>query len=129
MSPEPSTISVVINVVQPTSFNNSPTSRNISRRVLRSVTLNPKPGSESTTSLVAPNCSTSILTSESVDHADLLLRFELLEVPAEAQHVGSELRRRLFRRDVDARLTIACRALVQILPAADSLPTSSATCE
>jgi hypothetical protein len=67
INPEPSTISVVINVVHPTSFSSRPTSRKISRNVFKSVTRNPKPGSESTTSRVAPSCSTRIFTSDSFD--------------------------------------------------------------
>src|SRR2546426_728460 len=59
-----------------------------------------------------------------VNHTDLFLSLEILEVPAKAQHVRPELRRRLFCRDVDTGFTVACCALVQILPTTYGLPTS-----
>src|SRR5207247_11353603 len=61
----------------------------------------------------------------SIDHTDLPLRFELLEIPAETEHVRSELLWRLLSRDIDTWLTVACSALVQILAATDGLPTAS----
>src|SRR5207247_8223419 len=43
----------------------------------------------------------------SIDHTDLPLRFELLEIPAETEHVRSELLWRLLSRDIDTWLTVA----------------------
>src|SRR5207249_10508273 len=62
---------------------------------------------------------------DSIDHTDLPLRLKLLEIPAETEHVRSELLWRLLSRDIDTWLTVARSALVQILAATDGLPTAS----
>src|SRR5207247_11112864 len=60
-----------------------------------------------------------------IDHTDLPLRLKLLEIPAETEHVRSELLWRLLSPDIDTWLTVARSDLVQILAATQGLPTAS----